>query len=324
MDEKIGRRQIYKRWAGVALGSWVTGVLFSSTVASVLGFVSHVKKDQGADSTPYIPTEVEEPSSQASLGKILDAHIDKIPGRLLGVNPAREFTQEYYLVLEELVKGCSCAVLEVAPGLVQTGMSNNAKVYYGTMVELCRRYHKSVIFLNPCSVTGELIEELVGLSGAVYGSVKSFKIIGENSKRRDFLANSMKTLAGMYLFASSPIISEPPRIMLREITGFEPTEHRMDTCFINHYIDQANVQITNRLLYVSKRLTPQELRNGDYILVSFSERHVAGVDYYLRHPVMRGIKSALYRFTYDLVDSDAVVKFVPGQNSWVQIRIPYS
>jgi hypothetical protein len=323
--EKRGatRRQIFKNWAGLVTGSVTTGMLSISTLVSLWGLGSYGRREQKVDSTSLVAAPLEEPKFHGFPIRSIDTKIGQVPVRLLGVKHTREFIQQHYAALEELVKDCCCAVFEVTPGLMSTNVFEDAKAYYGTLVGLCKRYEKPVVFMNPFSDMGEISEGVVGLFGVTYASRHSFKIISKNSTRRDFLTHGMKMAAGTYLFLGSPIISESPRWLLRDIPEFDENEDKLDKYFINHSFDQTNVEVANRLLFLSKNLTKDELGKGDYIFFSFGDRHAGEVDYYLRHPIVRGIKSGFYRLTYGLVDNDEVVKFVPGKNSWERIRMHY-
>ncbi len=320
-ERGLTRRQIFKKFAGATIGSAVTGSLVGSTLRSFMELFSHVKKDQRVDTTPYYGTDVQISDSGFFSGKIVDTKIGNIPAKLVATKHTRRFAEDNYLALDTLVQNCSIATFERAPGLIETQDEfNDAKAYFGIMVELCKRYNKPVIFLNPWSASAELLEDSLGLFGVVYASWHSYKIVTENSTRKDFLMNSMKTAGGVYFFFADSLVSEPLEYFLRRpFKDSAEVEHKIERCLLNHTIDQVNVQLTNRLLSLSNKLNQKELQNGRYILFNFGGYHVEGVDYYLHHPIIRGVKSLIYRFTYDLADSNSIVKFTPDGNAWTRV-----
>ena len=59
-----------------------------------------------------------------------------------------------------------------------------------------------------------------------------------------------------------------------------------------------------------------ELRNGKYVLATFGLSHVIGIDHYMRHPVLRDMKSAMYAWNYGLVDNDEIARFDFRNGRW--------
>ena len=201
--------------------------------------------------------------------------------------------------------------------------TNDSQAYFNTIASFCQKYNKPIIYLDPLSLSGYTIEFLLGLFGLFYGAKHSFKIVTKNSNRRDFLKGASKTIGGMYLFMSDFNQSSPVKYLIAslasESNNVDETINNAlgnEKYFLNHIIDQRNVQMTNRLVRLPTILNHEDFLKGDYALSISGTLHAIGIGYYLRHPRVRQIKSLIYGISYDLIDSDEIAKFVPSDGSW--------
>ena len=84
----------------------------------------------------------------------------------------------------------------------------------------------------------------------------------------------------------------------------------------NHIVDQRNIQLTERIKGLPSILPKEDFNKGNYVLVNFGLAHTEGMNYYLKHPIIKKVKKLLYSFNYDLVDSDNINKYVPSNGVW--------
>ena len=192
---------------------------------------------------------------------------------------------------------------------------NDFNFYFGTVLDFCKKYDKPVIYLDSLSDAGFDIEDIVGISGGIYASKKSFDILKEENTRREMIKNTAKMFGGIYFFLGSFINGA----VIKSLTyGLNDREEawKDEKYYINHIVDQRNVEITERILKLPDLIDPELFNNGDYVLTNFGAAHTIGIEHYLKHPIQRKIKSALYSFNYDLIDNDEIILYKPKEKKW--------
>ncbi len=236
--------------------------------------------------------------SEVNPAVIVDTTIDDMAFKLHGMSHSREFVEKYHDSLDDLVKNARAVVSEGT--LKSKDMTNSAKPYFETIWELCKKYDKPLINLDPTSFFAGFGEMFSGMFGMLLMIDNADRIVDENSTRRRVIKHSLKTAAGLYLFMSNFLYGMGLKKLI------DKNHPRREKYYYNHIIDQRNVEIANRLLKLPDMLRQEELSEGDYVLVDYGRWHIPGIMQYLKSPVMRRVKTAMYALTYSLIDADEI------------------
>jgi len=261
---------------------------------------------------------------------VVDRKISGVDFKLCGVQHDRECAQMNFDALETLVMNSSVTVMESGHGTrygIPYSHGNHAlgsSPFFSTVAQFCKKYNKPVIDLDSVNGAAHSLELLLGAGGAGYSWYQSVKLKYLNESddgldRRTLLSSGAKILGGTYLALSGLFSGMLPKgLFYGLVYGKNSTEKRCkhDTFFFSHVADQRNVEITKRSIELPKLLSNKDLNNGDYILSVFGAAHVFGMDYYLKHPVHMKIKSAMYSYSYDLLDFDGIVKYTHKNGFW--------
>jgi|SRR3989344_7766632 len=322
------RREFLKKVLGIGIDLGVTGLVLSSSIVSCTSEISYNVEDDTTNPNPISICESQESKKHYPKfhGMLIQTEISKIPYKLFGVYHSRKFAQDNYKTLDELVKNASVVVSEGLPtDMNREVVTNDGKSYFGTLLDLCKKHNKSVLEMDSLSTPCVFIEGGIGIAGGLYAIDNSRKILGANSTRRDFFIEGTKTLAGLYLLMGSYSFSNGFKELF--IPSNEDTEKQIidsasrEVLFLGHITDQRNVALTNRLAKLPQILNSKDLAKGEYILVNFGAAHVAGIDFYLKHPYLRKLKSLIYRITYDNLDSNAINIFTNINDCWHKKRL---
>ncbi len=239
---------------------------------------------------------------------IFETNINEIQHKSLGVSHTRKFAQIYYDTLEELVKNSKYVISEGGPEhLEKEYVFNDAKAYFGTIIKLCQRYHKPLIFTDPLTTTiekSELALFMVAMAGITLNNKQT-------ASRRTIIKNVVK--AGLAYLSIGSSIENYIKTPLDYETYFNSIGAQKARYF--SAIDQRNVELTRRITALSKVL-PQKYTNGNYVLFTYGKLHTAGIEYYLKHPNILQAKHLLYASNYNLIDNDDVKEYSWNNNSW--------
>lgn len=335
IDEEMERGEAIRRLKMILTGTLVTGTIVSSRILGYSSLDDYINDDQNTDPTPITddPNSREEqqtaeptakPQQENPPNAPLDLYFHEAENsfrgnriKLLGVYHTRESAIKLYSKLEDYIAHASVAVLEASPPQINgPGVFHDAQAYFRTVHDLCEKYNKPIIRVDPQTLEGMKLEERLSLAAGTYAACQSWKMFSRRTvEQMKSRRTALKMGLGTYLFMSAYTGGG----CLRNAIQIDPSldaSLRNQAFYLNHLIDQRNVEITNRILKLPK-LAKEDLTKGDYIFANFGAAHTIGIDFYLKHPILRAIKSGLYSFNYDLVDSDTVSKFTPlGNNQW--------
>lgn len=315
------RRDFLRRAARRTVTTTVIGTVSASSIVGMVNGVSYEGND--ATISPN-PLKKEDASTEQQTIPCTDVSIAGIPIKLCGVWHSRSFTSEHYDHLEELVRHASVVVSESNPKeFNRKGVTHDFQAHFGTVYQFCQSFGKSVVSLDPLSmILGVNLEIFIeGFGGAIYSSIHASDLWKKNQKPTSTRKELLKTALGFYFFASA---YAPGGLQLQTWfsgegeEGFEKLVRRQRFSY-NHIIDQRNVELTTRLQDLHNIVPSEEFAKGEYVLVIFGKGHTLGMEYYLKHPIIHKLKSALYAPTYGLVGSNEIALYVPdGKNNWTE------
>ncbi len=303
--------------------TFTAATISTVTTSSIIGMVNGVSSEGNDSTINPNPLKKEDASTEQHPISCTDVYISGIPVKLCGVWHTRSFASEHYDHLEELVRHASFVVSESNPeDFNRKSVTHNFQAYFGTVYQFCQNFGKNVVSLDPESVIAPNIEIfLQGFGGALYSSVHALDLWRKNIKPTTTRKELLKTAWGFYFFASA---FAPGGLQLQTWfsgegeKGFDDLVRRQRFSY-NHIIDQRNVELTTRVQNLQNIVPSEEFSKGDYVLVNFGKGHTLGIEYYLNHPMIHKIKSALYAPTYGLVDSNEIALYVPdGKNNWTK------
>lgn len=310
-EEKLTRREFFRKAGRAALTAGCIGYV----AAPVAGNFINDVKDAGIDPSPATS------GGSESLGdELINVKIGNSDVKLAGVGHSRDFVAAHYSTLDKLVRDCSVAVLEMRPEEINKGdISNNAKAYFRTIHRMCHDYGKPIVYLDPLSTAGLIADMTVGMLGGVYAIINASKILKKDDIPRRRILSGARAFAGLYVFnnfilggMSMGIIADSLGVPEKECSEFL---FKTQVGHFSHIVDQRNVELTDRLLALPGRI--KNIRaDGDYILVNFGSMHTRGIEFYLKHPWIRKIKSGLYGISYGLIDDDKTDIYMPIKGGW--------
>ncbi len=306
--EKLTRREFFRKAGRAAL----TAGTAAYVATPVIGLFASDVADSSADSSVVISG-----GSESLAKRIINTSISGSAVKLAGIEHNRKFMTDHYNTLEEMIKGCTVAVLECGPE--DKNITNEAKAYFITIQKMCYQHGKPIIIIEPQSMAGGISDMAIAMLGGFYAITNASKIMkkGEMPRRR-FLSGA-KALAGLYIFGH-PMLGGASMAMAANSLGVSEEKSRdiildSQAAHFNHTSDQRNVELANRLLALPAKIQGLESK-GDYILVNYGIAHTKGIDFYLRHPVLRKIKSGIYSISYGLIDNDTMSAYMPARNGW--------
>ncbi len=314
------RRDFLRLAARRTVATTVIGTVVTSSIGGMIEILSLEGNDATIDPNPL---QKEDASTEQQPISCTDITVAGIPIKLCGVEHTRHFASEHYKKLEELVHNAAFIISESNPELAESkAVQNSARAYFGTTFQFCQYFGKSVVSLDPRSFIGGNIEFIMqGLGGAIYTSINASDLWKKKIKLTTTRKELLKTALGFYFFASA---LGPGGLRLKTWFSGEG-EEGLNTLMsrehfsYNHIIDQRNVELTTRLQNLHNVVPSEEFAKGEYVLVIFGKGHTLGMEYYLNHPMIHKIKSALYTPTYGLVDSNEIALYVPdGKNNWTK------
>lgn len=312
-EEKLTRREFFRKAGRVAL----TAGTAAYVATPVLGLFASDAANGSADSSV-----VTSGGSESLAGRIINTSISGSAVKLAGIEHTRKFITDHYNTLEEMIRGCTVAVLECGP--YDKTINNEARAYFRTIHKMCYQHGKPIITLDPQSLAGSITDMAIAMLGGLYAITNASKIMkkGEMPRRR-FLSGA-KALAGLYVF-SHPLLGGASMAMTANSLGVSEEKSRdiildSQAAHFNHISDQRNVELTNRLLALPAKIRGLEA-NGDYMFVNYGIAHTKGIDFYLRHPGLRKFKSGIYSISYNLIDNDTMSAYMPVRNGWKKREI---
>lgn len=323
---KLTRREFLRR----GLGTLITGSIVGSTGLFFSDLILELVRNSDVDDSPIAEQKIQNADETDNIfsGKLVDISIDGIPFKLYGIGHHRAFAEVHYSTMEQLVRNSSIVVSEGSPDDSSNALiSNDAKSYFSTIVDLCQKYDKQIVSLDSESTFAFAPEIIIGTLSGFYAIPKSYSLLRSGITRRQLLGDIGKLLASYYLFISSllgvPLRFTKPFFVSDSNNPQYINENTRDRekYYFNHFNDQRNVQLANRLLALPKLMKSEDFQGWDYALVVFNVIHTEGAHFYLTHPRWRQIKSALYQVSYDLIDSDGITKYVPNNGSWEKVSL---
>ncbi len=330
IDEEIDRSEAIRRLKMIFTGTLATGAIASSRILGYSAEERYTNDDQNTDPTPITQNSGEEqhtPQHQPVENQpdpLKDLYFHEAENsflgnriKLLGVFHTRESAIKLYSKLEEYIAHASVAVLEASPPQINgPGVFHDAQAYFKTVHDLCEKYDKPIITLDPLSFEAIQLEQRLSLAAGTYAACQSWKMFSRKTvEQRKSRRTALKMGLGTYLFMGAFIGGDYLRSAI-QIDSSLNASLRNEAFYLNHLIDQRNVEITNKIIRLPE-LAKEDLNKGDYIFANFGAAHTIGIDFYLRHPILRSTKSGLYSFNYDLVDSDTIAKYTPlGNGQW--------
>lgn len=216
--------------------------------------------------------------------------IEGIRHKFFGVAHTREFAEAHYDRMEELVKNSKYVISEAEPPyLTRKSITNNGKAYFGTIFELCKKYHKPILFNDSSTRSLRTFETAVGITAflSLYSNIRT-----PTHSRRDFLKSLVKACGSTYIFLGTSTGLNTRNY----ISGEDAFEGKNNARYFNHLIDQRNVYITHRTIIMAKTVL-KTFSEGDYVLSTYGKVHTKGVEYYLDHPKMYEAKKNIYAMT---------------------------
>lgn len=259
---KLTRRELFER-------------IFAASIVTAPAVASGVSLARAASE--------ENPDLSAWPAHQVDLSLNGVQYRLYGVEHSADFLTTYDSELEEHIRNAGVVVLEGNPEFVKReDMFPEFRVYFQRAISLCKKYQKSIIALDSITDAAHWTGGVTALLGAVeaYQGSKNFL-----SNRRSLLSNSARVILGYYFFGGSSVetnMFNPFGLDFRTPEELDISVERQKY-FHNHYIDQCNVAIAERLL---------------------------------QRPLLRRMKSAMYGWNYGLIDNDAIEKFTPTEEGW--------
>ncbi len=331
LDKEIERREALRRVKMILSGTIGTGAIATSRIMGYSAVADYSNDDKKTDPTPitkdtYSKEEQRTPQNQPHISQSTPSDLyfheaeNVVRGnriKLLGVLHTRESAIKLYSKLEEYVAHASVAVLEASPPWMNDPrVFHDAKAYFRTVHNLCEKYDKPIITLDPLSFEGMYLEQGSSLAAGTYAACHAWKMFSRKTvEQKKSRRSALKMALGTYFFMGEYIGGDFLRKAIHIDPSIEASEQDQ-VFYFNHITDQRNVELTRRVLKLPE-LLKDDLQKGDYIFANFGAAHTVGMDFYLRHPILRAIKSGLYSFNYDLVDEDTISKFTPlGNNQW--------
>lgn len=307
----------------ISVGAAISLPVAASAGTVLLGTIGGIVSP---DISRPVSSQKADVAADAYRGVLSDAVIGGVKFKLYGVRHDRKFAEDNYEVIDDLVRKSSSVVLEDKPDTTDVASSGNA--YFGTVISLCHKYGKPVLFMDPLSLVAWCIEEFVGGLAVATSVVQSFQVAAPVQTRREFLGNLGVLAAGLYFF-STTMPGGPLKFLLANgHSKFSGSEHALERAYMatepysfNHITDQRNVELTERLLSLPPKLSSAELSEGNYVLANFGVAHTVGIDWYLKHPVVRRAKAALYGISYGLIDSNDQSRFIPKGSGWEKVKL---
>lgn len=309
--EKLTRREFFRKAGSAALAAASIGYV----VTPIIGSITYEANDANTN-----PSPVTSGGSESLGDKLIEVKIGNSDVKLAGVSHSREFVTAHYSSLDNLVKGCSVAVLEMRPEEInRRDISNDGKAYFGTIHKMCHDYGKPIVYLDPLSKAGTIADMLIGMLGGVYGIMKTADILKKNEMPRRKILSGAKALAGFYVF-NNFILGGMSMAFIADSLGVSEKKgseflFKTQVAHISHIVDQRNVELTNRLFALPDKIEDIKAK-GDYMLVNMGSMHTRGIEFYLKHPWIRKIKSGIYGISYSLIDDDKIDIYVPTKDGW--------
>lgn len=232
--------------------------------APAIGLFASDAADREADSSVLTSG-----GSESLAGRTINTSISGSAVKLAGIEHTRKFITDHYNTLEEMIKGCTVAVLEC--GHEDKIITNEAKAYFMTIHKMCYQHGKPIIIIEPQSPAGSISDMAIAMLGGLYAITNASKIMKKSEMPRRRFLSGAKALAGLYVF-SHPLFGGASMAMAANSLGV-PEEKSRDiildsqAAHFNHISDQRNVELANRLLALPAKIRGLESK-GDYMLVN--------------------------------------------------------
>ncbi|MBU4502122.1 MAG: hypothetical protein KKA79_05995 [Nanoarchaeota archaeon] len=344
-DKGISRRDFLKGLitGGTVVNSLTMCTSLASSGTGLWAFLTDDSENTGPvtkEEAAYLQGSVDTEHTDLLL---LDRKISGEDFKLCGVSHIRETAQVNYDLLEELVKNSSVTIVEGGCNMglkfYKKSHGNHAAgntAFFSTIGDLCKKYDKPVIDIDPIETPAASAEVALGIGGAIYSIIHGSKVreelLNKNMKdngifkkgvnRRKFFTSSAKMFGGAYFALSGLFSSILPKIGYYSIKyGGDLDKAKRDSydneyLFYSHITDHRNVGITKGMKELPSLLDKKDLANGDYILAVFGAAHIIGSDFYLKHPTTLKVKDIMYQATYELVDHDPITRYYFKNGEW--------
>jgi hypothetical protein len=238
-----------------------------------------------------------------------DIILNDTPIKLFGVYHTAQ-TIENYSKVERLVGGSSKVILEFNSVHSKYNAKNNQ--YFKSVIDLCSKHNKDIIYLNPYSKLASDIDLVVGFSSLIcLGYIGFDTLISEKITKRKFMQNSIMSFFSSVLFINTYIGSNLLK-NIEEYLGI--SDQKLKNLFVNYINDYRNVVMTKKL----KQYTKKETNKNEYILLNFGINHTRGIKFYLDNPVYLEKKINFYNHTFDFIKTEKPFSYKYISDNWIK------